>query len=199
VKKTGTITYVKPRRILFKYDDPEITYLVDGQKVYEYNAKATQLQVIDLENDPQTEAFFLGFDDNTERLKQAYNVKLFTPDPKECGTKGLELLPRHEVEDVTKKERSTFEKVRISLDGQQYLPCHIEVINDKDSKTNIAISAIKTNADTAPKELTITVPEHTTIVENNDKTSDAGPGGVTFPRPGAPKPPTIKLQDLKNP
>ncbi|MBI5091577.1 MAG: outer membrane lipoprotein carrier protein LolA [Candidatus Hydrogenedentes bacterium] len=198
-KKTGTITYVKPRRILFQYDDPKVTYLVDGQRVYEYNIKAEQLQILDLENDPQTEAFFLGFDDNTERLKQAYDIKQFTPDPKDCGAKGLDLAPKHFADDLAKKERKYFEEVRISLDGDRYLPCHVDINYDKETRTQISITDIKVNSATAPKDLTIEVPERTAVIENDNKLADVGPGGAKFPRPADAKPPTISTQELKTP
>lgn len=199
-KITGTITYMRPRRILFHYDRPRVSYLVDGQKVYQYDVKAKQIQMIDLENDPQTEAFFLGFDDNTERLKQAYSLSLFTPQTNACGDAGLQLIPKPTKGVGLKRNDEYFEKVRICLDKDRYLPCQIEIVNDKNSKVLISVSNIKINAPNAPQNLTISVPEGTSIVQGDEMLPPAGPGGATFPRP-APVPaiPPVTSQDLNAP
>lgn len=205
-KTSGVVYYVKPRRIMFRYTDPQTTYLVDGQTVYQYETDLKQVQIIDLEDDPQTEAFFLGFDDNTDRLKEAYTITLFTPDVKSCGSKGLVLVPKPMAEDL-KRDQKYFEQVRIALDDARYLPCHIEIVNDKDSKVLITITGVKLNADSSMKDLKIKVPEGTAIIENDDLVETTGPDGAWLPRSpirpisplAPPLVPEVSSQELKAP
>ncbi|MFP4173747.1 MAG: LolA family protein, partial [Candidatus Hydrogenedentota bacterium] len=40
----GELLYIRPRRLLFRYSDPPVTYAVDDTIVYEYDADLQQVQ-----------------------------------------------------------------------------------------------------------------------------------------------------------
>lgn len=196
---TGEIVYVKPRRILFRYADPPVAYLIDGLRVYAYDAELEQVQIYDLGDDPQAEALFMGFDSDTARLKQAYDISLSEPEKTDCGKQGLVLTPKELPEAQDSEPVSPlFNKVRLTLRDEDYLPCFIHVFNDDDSEVRISVSGIVVNPALDPKQVQLAVPEGTRIVENEERVKIVGPGGlhlpedppVSLPPPESPAPPT---------
>lgn len=179
----GSILYVNPRRILFRYDEPELTYLIDEQRVFEYDADLAQVQVIGLGDNPQTEALFLGFESNLDRLEEAYEVAYFSPGEDECGDHGLRLRPLDPTD-------AYFEEVWIFLDGEDYVPCNIHVVNEDGSHVLIEISDYQVNVEIDPQETQIWVPEGTSIVPREGPIERAGPEGAWLPEPRYPHTPT---------
>jgi outer membrane lipoprotein-sorting protein len=193
----GRIVYERPRRILLQYSDPNVVYLVDGSRVYQYNAQIEQVQIYDLESDPQMEALFLGFDENTERLREAYTLGIFDSTDG-CGTKGLRLIPLKERkestgEDAPEEQSPLFQEVELLLREQDYLPCHIHVVNDAESNVEIRIEKVTINADAGGVTAQIEVPEGTSIIENETLIEKVGAGGKRIPeRPTPVAPPQPK-------
>ncbi|MBX7258130.1 MAG: outer membrane lipoprotein carrier protein LolA [Candidatus Hydrogenedentes bacterium] len=179
---TGEIVYAKPRRILFRYADPSVTYLIEGLRVYEYDEQLEQVQIFDLGDDPQAEALFLGFDSDTTRLKEAYEIALGEPEKPDCGKKGLELTPRLKP-DAGQSDTVTplFNKVRLTLREGDYLPCFIHVFNDDDSEVRISVSDISVNSTATPMPVELLLPEGTRIIENEESVKTVGPGGMRIP------------------
>ncbi|MFA6240636.1 MAG: outer membrane lipoprotein carrier protein LolA [Candidatus Hydrogenedentales bacterium] len=179
---SGEIIYIKPRRIMFRYADPEVTYLIDGLRVYEYDAQLEQVQVYDLGDDPQAEALFLGFDSDTTRLQQAYDVALVDPEKPDLGKHGLELTPKQkpkqeDAEPVT----PLFNKVRLTLRDGDYLPSYIHVFNDNDSEVRISVTNVEVNPALDPKQTQLDLPEGTRIIQNEQDVETVGPGGKRIP------------------
>ena len=76
----GTLVYTKPKRLIFRYEDPPLEYMIDGLRVYEYDPDIEQIQIFELEDRPESEAFYLGFESNADRLQEAYSVRVLPPD-----------------------------------------------------------------------------------------------------------------------
>jgi outer membrane lipoprotein-sorting protein len=176
VDSAGSVVYVKPRRILFRYDKPDsgATYLVYDQKAYEYEPDVKQLQIYNLEDNPQTEIFFLGFDDNTAALRDAYDVDVFQSDGK-GGAYGIAIRPK-------KKEGSAnFKEVRLYLRDADDLPYRIHIENEDESEVNINISDFAVNGKLDPAKARIALPEGTKIIDNDQLVETVGPEGKSVP------------------
>ncbi len=182
----GYIVYQKPRRIMLRYLDPEVTYLVDGNRVYQYNVELEQVQVYDLDDDPQLEALFLGFDSDTNRLRDAYSIELFDPDPSTCGEEGLRLLPlpaepSGAAGSTDESVAPLFQEIALYLRGDDLLPCRIHVINDAESNVEISVDDFKINDAAGDAAARIDLPEGTMIIENEENVEQVGPGGKWIP------------------
>jgi outer membrane lipoprotein-sorting protein len=175
VESSGSITYVKPQHIVFRYDKPDAgtTYLMHGHRVYEYEPDVKQLQIYDLEKNPRTEIFFLGFDDNTTALRQAYNLGLFETDEKPLGSRGISLRP--------KDPDSPFHEVKLYLRDADYLPYRVHILNDDDSEVVMSITDFVINGKLDPGKTRIRLPEGTKIIDNDQVVETVGPGGKTAP------------------
>lgn len=190
VRSEGTLIFVRPRRIVFRYKDPEITYLIDSLRVYEYDAEFEQVQVFDLDDDPQAEALFLGFGSDPDRLQEAYDLLLTPALPDACGSQVLTLRPKAAADEELSQEAlhvddisaSLFEEARITLGGKDLLPCRIEIINDADSRVVINIVEYRVNKPIESDADRLNLPEGTRIIENEVLTETVGSEGVFLPR-----------------
>ena len=122
----GTLYYSKPRRILFSTEDPERATLVDGRRGYEYDSEIKQMTIFLIEDHPRANIFFLGFDDDAEALKSAYELTLFeTGDNR--GRHGLNIKPR-----PGSDEEAYFIEANLYLRDEDYLPYRIHIVNERD-------------------------------------------------------------------
>lgn len=176
LRTAGTLVYVKPKRVVIRYQDPEPTYIVDGLRLYEYAPDLKQLQIYDLEDNPQTEVLFLGFDDDTERLRQAYDVELFEPTDEPAGARGVILRAK-----AADDEETYVEKVTLLLRGQDYLPYRIHVEHDDESHVTIRLHAFAVNGPLRPSQTQILLPEGVAIIEHEEKVETVGEGGKAVP------------------
>jgi outer membrane lipoprotein-sorting protein len=181
VRSEGTLVFVQPRRILFRYADPEIAYLVDGLRVYEYDAEFEQVQAFDLENDPEADALFLGFGGNPDRLREAYDLSLVPALPESCGVQVLTLRPKLDMDDDDGMA-SLFEEARITLGGDDLLPCRIEIINSAESRIEITIVEYRVNKPIESGSDRLELPEGTRIIEDDALTETVGSEGAVLPR-----------------
>ena len=161
LKNEGAIVYVKPKRLVFRYDAPEPTYIIDGQEVYEYAPDLEQLQIYDLEDNPQTEAFFLGFDDDTNRLRKAYDIEVLDPQGEPEAAKAVVLRPK-----PAENGETYFEKVTLFLRGSDYVPYRIEIVNDAESRVTIRVKDIVINGPLAPGQAQVKLPKGTAIIRD---------------------------------
>ena len=180
----GSLFYAHPRRILFRYPEAQLTYAFDDLRVYEYDAQAQQVQIHDIGDDPQTEALFVGFGENTASLRAAYDIELFRPDASDCGTIGMTLKP---------KDESSFKEVRLFLEGDHYLPCRVKIVNDEDSTVLINMGKYEINPTFAPRDTQMEVAEGSEVFQNDQHRETAGPDGLLLPEEpvapsAAPKP-----------
>jgi len=192
VEAHGTLVYMNPRRILFRYDEKQggTTYLIDKRRAYQYDPDIKQAQVFDLTDNAQTEVFFLGFDANVDVLTQAYDLSLFAPDSKAApgATQGLSIRPKKELpstaEDLSRDTQAApFQEVKLYLREADYLPVRIEILNEDKSHTSINVSDFEINKELDPARAEIAVPEGTKVYADDQLIETIGSGGAVLPRP----------------
>ena len=192
MRSGGRIAFAKPKQLLFEYRDPAIVYAIDGNRVFEYEADLKQVQIYDIEDSAQADAFFIAFDNDASRLREAYDVTLEDGRPGDCGQRVLTLLPKKS-EDENAESNALFREIRLYLRAEDLLPCRIRALNEEGTEVIITISAYAINDATATIGTQFTVPEGTMIVENEDKFDTVGPGGKLLPeKPAAPPTPAEK-------
>jgi outer membrane lipoprotein-sorting protein len=185
----GSVVYVNPRRIVFRYEKPEVgaTYVIDAYRAYEYIPEIEQVEIRDIGDNPQAEIFFLGFEDNADALREAYNLELFDPQGTAESTpgasKGLAIRPKPQED-----QPAPFKEVRLYLRDTDYLPVRIHVINDEDSETLIDISDFKINQPLDPSRAQVEVPAGTKIIENDRLVETVELEGRRLPAPAGVKP-----------
>ncbi len=192
----GSLVYVNPRRVVFRYEKPEVgaTYVIDGHTAYEYIPEIEQLEIYDIGDNPQSEIFFLGFEDNANELREAYNLELFDPE----GTaeavpgaeKGLAIRPKPQEDQPV-----PFKEVRLYLREKDYLPVRIYVVNDEDSQTLIDISNFQINQPLDPARSQVSVPVGTKIIENDRLVETVQDEGLRLPPPKKPELVDVKPLD----
>ncbi len=172
----GSLVFVKPRRIIFHTDDPERTTLVDDRSGYEYDPEIKQLQIFDIEDNPQADIFFLGFNSNTETLRKAYDLTLFeiTDDPR--GRHGIKIRPK-----AQSKEQAYFVEVNLYLRDEDYLPYRIHIRNDEESQVFIEVESIDKSFRPGPQLTQIFLPQDTKVVQNDRVIETVEAGGKRVP------------------
>lgn len=173
----GTLVYTKPKRLIFRYKDPQLAYMIDGLRVYEYDPDLEQIQIFELEDKPESEAFYLGFESNADRLQEAYDVTVLPPDDAEKHAIAISFTPKPKEDG----DEPFFQRVLIQLRKDDLLPSTILIVNDAESSTSFSVMDYRLNPELPEAVSHILVPEGTTIVENDDYVGEAGPGGQTFP------------------
>ena len=157
----GILHYSKPRRILFSTEEPERSILVDGRRGYESEAEIKQMTIFDIEDHPRANIFFLGFDDDTEALKTAYQLTLIESDD-ERGKQGIKITPRPDSEEAV-----YFVEANLYLRDEDYLPYRIHIVNDEESQLFIDVSDIVKKAEEDLAGARIHIPQGVKIVEND--------------------------------
>lgn len=186
VLSTGTIVYVRPRRILFRYEEPEQVYLIDDKTLYDYDPEIKQVDVYPLDDQPEMDVFFLPFDGDTKRLEKVFEIAFLDAagglgegvDTADVVALGFRPRPApEEEEDVP----PSFEEVRIYLRGPEYTPCRIVIVNDPESRVVFDITGVKKNAPLEPGATYIRVPEGTDVVYRDGPAKTVGPEGLVLP------------------
>lgn len=186
-RSMGKVYYAKPRRLVFRYYEPELVYVIDGSKVYEYDAELEQLQVFDMSHSGEAEALFLGFEDNLARLREAYEVTLFDPLEVDAAAKGVELMRKLSPEAAEEDTPgSFFEQVRLYLRKGDFLPLEVHVRNTSDSSVVMRISDHEVNKVTDPRKFQVFLPEGTVVIEDERVVETVGPEGAWTPEPVQP-------------
>ncbi len=173
----GQIVYVRPKRLIFRYDDPPLVYMIDSLRAYEYDPELEQVQIFELEDRPESEAFYLGFENNAEQLQEAYNVRLLPASDPSRYALALEFEPKSDDED-----QAYFKKVILQLRRGDFLPAEIRIINDEESHVEFRVSDFKINGQPDPEKTHIVLPEGTVIVDNDRYAGEVGPEGLRLPR-----------------
>lgn len=176
LEAAGTILFVKPRRIVFRTDDPERVTLVDNDRGYEYDPEIRQLQMFDIEANPRADIFFLGFTNDINRLREAYDLTLFDVKDEPKGKRGIRIRPRADSGD-----EAYFVEVNLYLRDQDFLPHRIHIQNDAEAQVVIEVAEPDTVVRPEPKQTQIFVGEKTKIVENDRVREVVGPGGQWMP------------------
>lgn len=186
---TGTIVYTSPKRIIFRYDDPELYYMLDGLHAYEYDAELQQLQIFEMEDRPETEALFLGFENNAQRLREAYRVRILPAEPGEEGVT-LELQPKE-----PDAEMVFFESLTLHLRALDFLPESIYIRNDAESSVRYEVGEYVLNVSLDADEARLFLPEGTVIIRDEEYQETVGPGGTYLPAAPPPIQPVSEMKD----
>ncbi len=173
----GTLIYTKPKRLIFRYQEPPLVYMIDGLRVYEYDPDIAQIQIYNLEDRPESEAFYLGFESDSQRLQEAYNVRILPPDDAARHALSVEFTPKPRDD----SEEPYFQRVLLQLAKGDLLPSSILIVNDDESNTSFSITNYNLDVELPESASHVRVPEGTTIVDNGGYVGDAGPGGAMFP------------------
>ena len=172
----GSLIFIKPRRIIFHTDDPERTTLVDDRSGYEYDPEIKQLQIFDIEDNPQADIFFLGFNSNTETLRKAYDLTLFDIPNDPRGKHGIKIKPK-----AQSKEQAYFIEVNLYLRDEDYLPYRIHIRNDEESEVSIEVESINKTFRPTPQLTQIFLPQDTKVVQNDRVVETVEAGGKRVP------------------
>ncbi len=187
VKAQGKVLYLAPRRLLIQYDSQKVSYLIDANRVYEYDGRMEQVQSYAIDADPDLEALCAGFESDPARLTKAFKVAL-------AGTeknRALELRPKDGNSD------SLFEKIEVSFSESKRLPSQIRVeLGEVDGTTTLTLSGYEVNAGVGDKDVSLLLPEGTTIVQDGKAIGTAGKGGRRIPEIVEPGPPIDELPVL---
>lgn len=171
----GVLRYSKPRRILFQTEDPEHALLMDGRQGYEYDADIRQMTMFYVEDHPRANIFFLGFDNDTEALRAAYDLTLLVADDPR-GRQGIRIRPR-----AGSEEAEYFLEVNLYLRESDYFPYRIHIVNDQESELFIDVKEIRTLNAQDHETPRIFLPEGTTIVAEDRVVDVVGEGGRSVP------------------
>jgi len=176
LEASGTILFVKPRRIVFRTDDPERVTLVDNDRGYEYDPEIRQLQMFDIEDNPRADIFFLGFANDITRLREAYDLTLFDVEGEPKGKRGIRIRPKADSGD-----EAYFIEVNLYLRDKDFLPHRIHIQNDAEAQVVIEVAEPDTTVRPEPKQTQIFIAEKTKIVENDRVSEVVGPEGRWIP------------------
>ena len=179
VSSSGRLVYAKPRRIVFRYETPEPSVcLIDGLRVFEYDVSLKQVQIFTLEDDPETEGLYLGFESDLTRLQEAYEMELFTPGAEFPDTTGLVLRPKPR---SGHDKAGLFERVHLYLRNKDLLPVRIYIVNDPESQVDIRIHDCVVNGPVDPRDTQLDLPEGVRIVEDDVVVETVGAQGKRIP------------------
>ncbi len=204
---TGTLVYTRPRSILFHTVDPDVSTLVDQGRVYEYEPALKQCLVYDardtgapehLQTDTTSlDVFFLAFESDTTKLRQSYELSLFTTEG-DKGRYGLLVKPKPE-----QKDSAPFQEASLYLRDNDFLPYRIRIVTDKESQLIIEVSELSVQSEPHPEKIRVQLPEGTAIVVNDVRAETVDAQGKSIPLPvtGETKPsaPSVQVKDLSAP
>lgn len=176
IESTGTITYVNPKRIIFRYSDPPITYMINQGNAYEYDEELEQVLVYDIEGRPEAEAFFLGLDSDSKRVQDAYDMTLLAADDPERDAFALQLVPK-ESEDSD----PIFERATLQLRQGDFMPTHIHIVNSEDSHVRFTLTDFVLNEALPREQSHVFVPEGSDCVVNDVAEDPVETGGRYYP------------------
>ncbi len=185
IESSGTVVYVNPKRIIFRYDDLNLEYMIDARNAYEYDAELEQVLIYDIAGRPEAAAFFMGFENNADELQKAYHVRVLPARDTKTHAFALELIPRAAMDS---DDPPLFERVLLQISRDDYLPTEIDITNDADSSVTFHVQNFMLNQ-TLPQEVSsLFVPAGTDVVINDDIADPVEDGGRYYPRPSIESP-----------
>jgi len=179
LRSEGTMIYVKPQRIVFRSESEGTAFVIDALKAYDYDALLEQMEIFDLQDQPEAQALFLGFSSDSGRLKEAYDIAFFDPSDVEGADKGLVLRPK-----ASEPGPPLFEQVRLWLRANDYLLVEILIVYDADSQVRIRLADLEVNPTDPPidpVQTQISLPPGTVVLDSDNTTFDVGEDGLRIP------------------
>ncbi len=191
----GSLLYAQPRRIVRRTFYPyEAVVVIDGNQAVEYEPEVKQAVMSDLSKVREADILFFGFESDTKRLRENYDVKLFVIEDNPLGKHGLEIAPKKG------DEAPPFKSVTLYLSDELFLPYRIHVIFDEESELQVDIGTYTINAAVSPEDTQITLAEGTKLIENDKVIETVGAGGKRVPAgPAKVAEPVIEVKELDDP
>ncbi len=164
---SGNLLYTEPRRLVFRIDQkegkPGMVMLVDHTRLFQYEPENEQVSIYNRAADLQMDVLFSAFESEFSDLEKAYDIELFEPGAENPrAAKGLLLRPKT----TEGGERPLFERVRVYLRAEDYLPVKIHIINDAESEVVLTFENFSINKPVDAKQTQIAVPKGTKVVED---------------------------------
>lgn len=172
----GEVIYKRPKRLLFRYTDPKQVYMLDNLRAYEYDPELRQLQVFDLEEQPQTAALFLGFEEDISRLREAYDLRLLISSEDDAPA-AFQIVPKRDDPDA----QAYFEKVIVYLRPQDYLPEELHIVNSAESQTIITFEDYRINEQMDESDVQLYAAPGTDVIVNEEFVERLEEPGKRFP------------------
>jgi outer membrane lipoprotein-sorting protein len=178
MRATGTFIYVRPDRLALQYESDDAAFIIDGLRVYDYDGLLEQAQIFKLDDKPETEALFLGFSSDVDKLKQAYALDLIDPVEVPEAEWCLVLTPK-----PAEEGEPLFQRVYIWGGGPDYMPLRLLIVNGPDTRVVFRFSNAKVNARIEPGEASVALPEGTVIVHPDETVENVTRPGFILPEP----------------
>ncbi|MBI1319020.1 MAG: hypothetical protein GC168_08725 [Candidatus Hydrogenedens sp.] len=173
----GTLTYTKPRRILRQTHYPyDASILIDATTSYQYEPEVRQLVVQELADAPEADILFFGFDSDTDRLRDSYEVRVFSLQDNPLGNLGMELLPKPGSDAV-----DLFQKAVIYLRDDNLLPYRVHLVFDEESQLIVEMSDYEVNPALAPEAMQIALAPGTKVIRDEQVVRTVGEEGELVP------------------
>ncbi|MEX2016605.1 MAG: outer membrane lipoprotein carrier protein LolA [Candidatus Hydrogenedentales bacterium] len=172
----GEVVYMRPKRLLFRYTEPEQVYMLENLRAYEYDPELRQLQIFDLEEQPQTAALFLGFEEDIARLRDAYDLRLLIAADSDTPV-AFEIVPKPDDADA----EAYFERVIVYLRPQDYLPEELHIINSAESQTIIRFEDYRINEQMDETDVQLYAAPGTDVIVNEEFIERVEEPGKRFP------------------
>lgn len=174
---TGKLIFVKPRRLVFYTEDPQKYTLIENKKIYEYEPDIKQITIYDLEEQIDTELFFLAFAQDLNELRKKYHVIPIQLSD-ERGKNGVSIKPFKENE-----EDAQFEEIVLYLRDENFLPYRLRIVNKDDVQTIVDFENMEINGKISLEDTQIYLPPGTNVIENDVQKEIVSGDGKRIPEP----------------
>jgi len=189
---SGKLIFVKPRRLVFYTEDPKKYTVIENKKIYEYEPDIKQITIYDLDDQIDTELFFLAFAQDLNELRKKYHVVPIQLSD-ERGKNGVSIKPFKENE-----EDAPFEEIVLYLRDENFLPYRLRIVNKDDVQTIVDFEKMEINGKISLEDTQIYLPSGTNVIENDVQKEIVSGEGKRIPEPAQLDPKYIGAASLKN-
>ncbi|HOV33559.1 MAG TPA: outer membrane lipoprotein carrier protein LolA [Candidatus Hydrogenedens sp.] len=174
---SGKLIFVKPRRLVFYTEDPQKYTVIENKKIYEYEPDIKQITIYDLDDQIDTELFFLAFAQDLNELRKKYHVVPIQLSD-ERGKNGVSIKPFKENE-----EDAQFEEIVLYLRDDNFLPYRLRIVNKDDAQTIVDFEKMEINGKISLEDTQIYLPSGTNVIENDVQKEIVSGDGKRIPEP----------------
>jgi len=172
----GGLLFTQPRRIVRRTFYPySATVVIDGTEAVEYEPEVKQAVLSDLSQVREADILFFGFESDTKKLRENYDVKLFEIKDNPLGKNGLEIRPKES------DKEPPFQSVTLYLADDTLLPYRIHVIFDGESELQVDMGDYTINATLSAEQTQVQLAEGTKLIRDDKVLETVGPQGKWMP------------------
>lgn len=177
----GDLLFAQPRRIVRRTHYPyDSAVVIDGVQSVEYEPEVKQAVRSDLSQVREADILFFGFDADTTRLRENYDVSVFEVKDNPLGRFGLVIKPK------AGEAEPPFDTVTLYLTDDTLLPYRLHVVFDAESELQVDMGDYILNGPVAAESTQIRLQEGTKLIENDRVVETVGPEGKLVPEAPAP-------------